>query len=182
MRYLDIRNSVLEQVRKYFADRKLKINVEAAAGSLNNEEIGRLFIKAPSVYLSIARIDIEKELIRFVCYIVVRANQKDKIYDSGLELTGALISCIKNIDTLTYGYDAENIIADCLYSGELDKINACLWGLSFDLNIRSTNIDCEINDISALENFEGYDAEHKLEEESAYDSVSLEDTYAIGGQ
>lgn len=173
MTYLDIRNSIVEQTKKYFEDRNIKINIEASAGALNSEEIKRLFIKAPSIFVSIANINIEKEYIRFVNYVVVRANQKDKIYDNGLQITGALMSSIKNIDSADWGYNSKNISADCLYSGELDKINACLWAISFDLNIRSLNIDGEINDISGLDNFEGYDAEHKIEKQKVYDVVDI---------
>lgn len=174
MTYLEIRNSIVEQIDKYFKNKNIKINVEASAGALNTDEIKRLFIKAPSIFVSIANINIEKEYIRFVNYIVVKANQKDRIYDSGLEITGALIACIKNIDSGSWGYDSKNISADCLYSGELDKINACLWGIAWDLNIRSINIDGEINDISVLCHFEGYDAEHKIENKTAEDVISLQ--------
>lgn len=173
MTYLDIRNSIVEQIKKYFEDRNIKINVEASAGALNSEEIKRLFIKAPSIFISIANINIEQEYIRFVSYIVVRANQKDKIYDSGLQITGALMACIKNIDSADWGYDSKNISADCLYSGELDKINACLWAVSWDLKIRDSNIDGEINDTSILEDFEGYDAAHKIENKEVYDRVKI---------
>ena len=169
MTYLDIRNSIVEQAKKYFEDRNIKINIEASAGALNSEEIKRLFIKAPSIFISIANINIEKEYIRFVNYVVVRANQKDKIYDSGLEITGALIAFIKNIDSADWGYNSKNISADCLYSGELDKINACLWAVSWDFNIRSINIDGEI-----LDNFEGYDAEHKIENKTVEDVINLQ--------
>ena len=58
-------------------------------------------------------------------------------------------------------------------SGELDKINACLWGISWDLNVRSINIDGDINDVSSLDDFEGYDAEHKVEDKTAEDKLIL---------
>ena len=175
MTYLDIRNNVENQIKKYFEDRKIKINVEASAGALNIDEIKRIFIKAPSIFVSMANINVEKEYIRFVNYVVVRANQKDKIYDSGLKITWSLIACIKNIDSGSWGYDSKNISADCLYSGELDKINACLWGISWDLNVRSINIDGDINDVSSLDDFEGYDAEHKVEDKTAEDIVNIKD-------
>lgn len=178
MNYLDIRNEVVLQIKKYFDSRlesnlESKMHVEASAGTLNEEEIRRMFIKTPAIYVSLSEINIENEYLSFVAYVVVRANQKDKIYDNGLLISGALLSCIRNLDSGSFGYSTSDISAQCLYSASLDKINACLWALSWKLKIRVASIDGEIKDISTLENFEGYEATHNIENRSAKDSVEL---------
>lgn len=173
MNYLDIRNETVKQIEKYFSDRDIKINVEAAAGALNEDEIRRLFVKTPAIYISLSNINIENEYLGFVAYIVVRANQKDKIYDNGLLLTGALLSAIKNLDAKSWGYSTSDISAQCLYSISLDKINACLFACSWNWKIRVANIDGEINDVSILDNFEGYEATHIVDKKIAQDKVRI---------
>lgn len=173
MTYLDIRNEAVKEIKNYFDKRKVKITVEASAGTLNEDEIRRLFIKAPAVYISLSEIDIENEYLGFIGYIVVRANQKDKIYDSGLAVAGLLLSCLKDLVGGTWGYSTSDISAQCLYSGSLDKINACLWACSWKWKIRVADIDGEIKDVSVLEDFEGYDATHIVDEKTAKDTVKL---------
>lgn len=177
MNYLDVRNDAVKQIEKYFTDRKIQIKVEASAGALNEEEIRRLFIKAPAVYISLSDINIlddgENGYLSFVGYIVVQANQKDKIYDKGLLLAGLLLSCIKELDSAKWGYSTSDISSQCLYSGSLDKINACLWACSWRWKIRVANIDGEIKDPSMLEDFEGYEATHIVDKNKAMDIVDL---------
>lgn len=180
MTYLDVRNEAVKQIKKYFDDRKIKIDVEASAGTLNEEEIRRLFIKASAIYVSLSEIDIENEYIRFVCYIVVRANQKDRIYDSGLAVSGSLLSCLKDLDGKTWGYSTSDISAQCLYSGSLDKINACLWACSWKWKIRVADIDGEIKDETVLDNFEGYDATHIVENKTVKDTVACANSVPLG--
>lgn len=162
--YLDIRNEVIEQLDDYFKLLKINVYIETSAGSFNEEEVRRLFVKAPSIYTCLSSIEDncnnDESYANFISYVVVKSSQNDKLYDNGIKLTGALIHAIKNLDGKTFGYETSSIKADCLYSGSLDKINACLWAVSFRWRLRSVAIGGEIADTSSLENFEGADDTH----------------------
>lgn len=177
MTYLDIRNDVINQLKDYYSKAKNKIYIEASAGSFNEDEIRRLFVKTPAIFTCLSSIEDncknDESYANFISYVVVQANQRDKLYDNGLLLVGSLIDAIKKLDAKEFGYETNFIKADCLYSGSLDKINACLWAVSFKWKLRSVSIDGEIIDASILENFEGYDATHNIDNEKVNDVIDI---------
>lgn len=175
--YLDVKRSVIKQIKAHFENQKIKIEVCGSAGSFDESEIRRLFLRTPSIHVALTAISdsaqADESFVSFVCYLVVQANQTDRLYDNAILLSGSLVSAIKNLEFGSFGYEAKDIKADCLYSGSTDKINSCLWAVNFKAKMRATSLDGSITDELDLENFEGYDATHNIGDEKANDEVNI---------
>lgn len=175
--YLDVKRSVIEQIKTHFEKQKVEIEVCGSAGSFDESEVRRLSLRTPSVHVALTSISdsaqADESAVSFVCYIAVSASQTDRLYDNAILLTGSLIAAVKNLEFGSYGYQARDIKADCLYSGSMEKINACLWAVNFKAKLRGVSADGSIADALDLENFEGYDATHNVGDEKANDEVNL---------
>ncbi len=178
MNYLDIRNGVVEQIKKAFSTSK-KFTVKAHPGRFNEGEVRRLMQRTPAILTSLMSIkdsDIQDECsIEFVSWVLYRASNQDRLYSDSILIVSKLIGAIKNIDLdISYG-GGTDITAECLYSGSLDKINATLWAVRWTLNTRG--VEAGANDIAlsdSLEDFKGYDSELIVGQQQADDVVNLE--------
>lgn len=174
--YLDIRNSMVEQIQAAFAKDK-RIKVAAHPGNFDEGEIRRLMQTTPAILTSLVGIndeDIADECyIDFVSWVLHRADNKDRLYDGALSLVSALVGVIKKIDNpVSYG-GGTKINAQCLYTGSLDKINATLWAVRWRLMARAV-YDDGITLPDDLDWFRGYDGSLVVEKQTADDIVNLE--------
>jgi hypothetical protein len=179
--YIGVRDAAVEQIRAAFAPSP-QIHVEAHPGNFDEKEIRRLAQKTPLVTTALMRIGDMKEsdnsYCDFLSCVLVRASQKDKLYDAALKIVSFLIPVIRGLDT-DRGYDTRDIQAECLYSGALDDANATLWAVKWRWKVRADSIgespdDAGILLMDDLENFEGFDATHTVGEQTAKDTVELE--------
>lgn len=178
MNYLDIRDSVVEQIERAFAKDK-KVSISAHPGRFNEDEIRRLMTKSPAILTSLMSIkdsDVQDDCsIDFVSWVLYRASSVDRLYSGSLVLVSKLIGVIKGIDSpLSFG-GGSDIRAECLYSGSLDKINATLWAVRWTLKTRG--VEAGADDISladSLEDFKGYDSKLIVGQQRADDMVNLE--------
>ena len=175
--YLDIKNSVIEQIQAAFAKDR-RITVKSHAGNFDEAEVRRLMQSTPAILTSLVEINDEDEAdecyIEFVSWVLYRADNRDKLYDGALSLVSALIGVIKNIDNpASYG-GGKKVRAECLYTGSLDKINATLWAVRWRLYARAVNGLDGVHLPDDLDWFKGYEATLKVEKQKADDSVNLE--------
>ena len=86
--YLDIRNSVVEQIQAAFANDK-RVKVAAHPGNFDEGEIRRLMQTTPAILTSLVGIndeDVADECyIDFVSWVLHRADNKDRLYDGGFK-------------------------------------------------------------------------------------------------
>lgn len=175
--YLDVKRNVIDQIKTHFEKQKVKIEVCGSAGSFDESAARRLFLRTPSVHVALTSISDSAQSdvssVGFVCYIVVSSSQTDRLYDNAILLTGSLMAAVKNLEFGSFGYEANDIKADCLYSGSMEKMNVCLWALDFKAKLRGVSAEGGISDSLDLENFEGYDATHNVGDEKVNDEVNL---------
>jgi hypothetical protein len=179
--FVDIRDSAVAQIKAAFSGNK-KIHIAAHPGRFNEPEIKRLANQTPAILTSFMRYSDEDHTIRFVSWILYRADSKDRLYDGSLKIVGALIPVIREIDAEWSIGGGTEIDAECLYSGSLDQINITLWGVRWNWKIREpllaggeggNPVDDDL-DYFELDYFEGYDAAHKIGSAAAEDIVNLE--------
>jgi hypothetical protein len=177
---LDIRDSAVAQIAGRFAGQP-HIHIAAHPGSFNEEEIRRLAQKTPAILTSLIRIGdrdvMDESWCDFVSWVLYRANNRDTLYDGALTIVSALIPGIRNLDAPWSLGGGEEIDAECLYSGSLDKINVTLWGVKWRWRIRGLAQDGTEGGIllpEDLEYFEGYEATHVVGRQQAGDTVNLE--------
>lgn len=178
--YLGIRNEAVEHIKKHFENQKVKLTVEATVSSFDEAELKRMFVKTPAVYISLVsiedRLKNDESYMNFNCFVVVQASQVDKLYDNGLKITGSLIQAIKTLDCGAFGYDTQELNAECIYNGALGNLNACLWAVSFRWKVRSVSAggeNGEILDTTDLEYFDGYDATHEVGKQEVKDKINI---------
>ena len=174
--YVDIRNSVVAQIKAAFASDK-RITVAAHPGNFDEGEIRRLMQTTPAILTSLVGIndeDVADECyIDFVSWVLHRADNKDRLYDGALSLVSALVGVIKKIDKpVSYG-GGTKINAQCLYTGSLDKINATLWAVRWRLMARAV-YDDGITLPDDLDWFRGYDASLAVGTQKARDIVNFD--------
>jgi hypothetical protein len=184
--YLDVRNSVVSQIRAAFADPRLVI--EAHPGNFDGEELKRLYTRTPAVLNSLVRISnpdvLDESLCSFVSWVLYRANNQDLLYDGALKIVTALIPVIRGLDSPWCINGGRDIEAECLYSGALDKINVTLWAVRWRWQIRAPVLGEDEEGGGSggagilmpddLEYFEGYDADHVIGTQKIQDEVHLE--------
>ena len=178
--YLDIRNSVVAQIKEQFAGQK-SIHVAAHPGTFNEEEIRRLVTRTPAILTSLMRIsdrDVNDEsFCDFVNWVLYRANNQDTLYDGALKIVSALIPCLRNLNARWSIDGGRGIEAECLYSGSLDKINITLWAVKWRWQVRGAVFDGEEGAIllpDDLDWVEGYDAGTIVDRQEINDEVHLE--------
>lgn len=180
--YLDIRDEAVRLIRDGFPKDTFKnLKVSAHAGRFTEQEIRRLATQAPAVLTSLMQISdgegTDNSECRFVSWVLVRANNADKIYDEGLKLTSLLIPVIRNIPngSVYNGTDVTDIGAENLYAGTLDSINISMWAVSWTWNVRATQIPEGIFATDdELEMFEGADGTLDVEERSVGSKADME--------
>lgn len=175
--YLDIRDSVVAQIKEQFAGKK-QIHVAAHPGTFNEEEIRRLVTRTPAILTSLMRIsdrDVNDEsFCDFVNWVLYRANNQDTLYDGALKIVSAVIPVIRDMNAGWSIDGGRGIEAECLYSGSLDKINITLWAVKWRWQVRSVAEGGGILLPGDLDWFEGYTAEHAVGTQTAEDTVELE--------
>lgn len=177
MTFLDIRNSVVDQIKAAFR-KSGRIHIAAHPGNFDEAELRRLMQTTPAILTSLVGIndeDVADECyIDFVTWVLYRSDNKDRLYDGALSLVSVLVGIIKNLDNpASYG-GGTKINAQCLYTGSLDKINATLWAVRWRLNARSVFSGGDIVLPDSMENFEGYDSSLTVGTQKADDTVDLD--------
>ena len=175
--YLDIKNSVIEQIQAAFAKDR-RITVKSHAGNFDEAEVRRLMQSTPAILTSLVEINDEDEAdecyIEFVSWVLYRADNQDRLYDGALSLVSAVVGAIKSLLLPVAFGGGRSINAECLYSGSLDKINATLWAVRWKLHARAVNDDGVIVLPDDLDWFKGYDAHLTVGKQTADDAVNLE--------
>lgn len=113
----------------------------------------------------------------FISWVLVRADNKDKIYDAGLKYISLLIPVIRSIpnESEYNGTDVTDVEAENLYTGTLDTINISMWAVSWNWKVRATQIpDGDIALDDELEMFEGADGTLDVEERAVGSTVDVE--------
>ena len=179
--YLDIRNDAVKIIKNAFQAQKIKIEVSAHAGRFSETEIRRLATKTPAVLTSLMQIKdgegTDNSEIQFVSWLLIRADNKDKLYDSGLKYISLLIPAIRSIpsESAYNATDVEDIEAENLYTGTLDSINISMWAVSWVWKVRATQLSCgDIALDNELEMFEGADGTLSTEERAVGSTVNME--------
>lgn len=177
--YVDVRNEAVARIRAAFtgADGKCPVFIEAHPGRFDEAEIRRLAQRTPAVLTSLMAVDDEKNEADFVSWVLARARGKDRLYDTALGIVSALIPVIRELDA-DYSVDApRDIAAECLYSGSLDAINVTLWAVRWTWELRKSVFETGEGGFPVfdLENFEGYDAAHRVGGAGVNDTVNLEE-------
>jgi hypothetical protein len=166
------------QIKAAFAEYGDRLHIAAHPGRFNEAEIKRLAARAPAILVSFMRYRDEEPAIDFVTWVTCRADSKDRLYDGALNLVSALIPVIRNLDS-EWSMDAPGgIEAECLYSGALDQINMTMWGVKWNWKILKTAVrESGTGGVPVfdLDNFEGYDAAHRVGGGTVNDTVNLED-------
>lgn len=174
---VDIRNYVVDYLKEKIKSKGLTI--EAHPGNFDEAEIRRLATKTPAVLTSLLKVkgaETVKPELQFVTWIMSRADSKDKLYDNALRLVSIVTPVIREIDAVWCINGASDVGAENLYMGTLDKLNITLWALAWKLSIRSSVFDGSEGGVllpDYLENFEGYDAEHRIGGQTASDIITF---------
>lgn len=180
--YLDIRNEAIRLIQGGFPkDRFKNLKVVPHAGRFTEQEIRRLATQAPAVLTSLMQINdgegTDNSECRFVSWVLVRANNADKIYDEGLKLTSVLIPVIRTVPNKSAynATDVADIEAENLYTGTLDSINISMWAVSWTWKVRATQIpDSDIALDDELEIFEGADGTLDIEKRAVGSKADME--------
>jgi hypothetical protein len=175
--YLDIRDRAVAQIKTQFAAYK-DMHIAAHPGTFSEEEIRRLATRTPAILTSLTRIsdrDVNDEsFCHFVNWVLYRANNRDTLYDGALKIVSALIPVIRGMDAGWSIDGGRDIEAECLYSGSLDKINITLWAVRWQWQVRAAADGGAILLPEDLDWFEGYDAEHMVDQQNIKDEVYVE--------
>lgn len=179
--YLDIRNEAVKLIQAAFEKKRIKINVAPHAGRFTESEIRRLATQAPAVLTSFMGVKdgdgTDNSECHFISWVLVRADNKDKIYDAGLKYISLLIPVIRSIpnESEYNGTDVTDVEAENLYTGTLDTINISMWAVSWNWKVRATQIpDGDIALDDELEMFEGADGTLDVEERAVGSTVDVE--------
>lgn len=180
--YLDIRNEAVKLIQDGFPKSKYKtLKIAAHAGRFTEAEIRRLANQTPAILTSLMRLKdgkgTDNSECRFVCWVLVRANNADKIYDDGLKLVSLLTPVIRSISgrSAYNGTDVTDIEAENLYTGTLDSINISMWAVSWTWNVRAMQLDDgTFATDDELEMFEGADGTLEVEERAVGSKADME--------
>ena len=179
--YLDIRDEAVKIIQSAFQNKKIKISIEAHAGRFTESEIRRLATKTPAILTSLMQVldgeGTDNSECRFISWVLVRADNKDKIYDLGLKLTSLLIPVIRTVPNKSAynATDVKDIEAENLYMGTLDSINISMWAVSWTWKVRATQIpDGDIALDDELEIFEGADGTLDIEKRAVGSKADME--------
>lgn len=180
--YLDIRNEAVRLIKTGFSKPKYKnLKIAAHAGSFTETEIRRLSNQTPAILTSLMRFKdgegTDNSECSFISWVLVRANNADKIYDEGLKLVSLLTLVIRSMpDCSEYdGTDVTDIEAENLYTGTLDSINISMWAVSWTWKVRAMQLDDgTFATDDELEMFEGADGTLDVEERAVGSKADME--------
>lgn len=184
--YKDIRNYAVDYLARCFASRKSLV-VEAHPGRFDEAEIRRLFQRAPAILTGLMGVEEKDETdvqtLKFVTWVLVRADARDKLFDDALVLLSVLVPLLRGIDAPWSHGGASAVEAANLYTSQGASINVALWAVSWTWPIRGS---VALNQISeetiadggillptTFDDFTGYDAVLEVGPGTAEDSVNL---------
>lgn len=184
--YRDVRNYAVAYLARCFASRK-DLTVAAHPGRFDEAEIRRLFQQTPALLTSLMGLsensDDDNQKLEFVSWILVRANNKDALFDDALVLLSVLVPLLRGIDADWSNGGAERVEAKNLYTSTTGGINATLWAVSWTWSLRGSVALTQISEetlaeggimqSSVLSAFEGYDASTEVGTSKAEDHVDL---------
>jgi hypothetical protein len=168
----DMRDEAIAKIKNAFAENN-KLHIAAHPGQFNETEIKRLANQTPAILTSLLRYSDEEHSVSFANWILYRADSKDRLYDGALKIVSALIPVLKDLDAEWSMGGGHHMEAECLYSGTLDQINITLWGVRWKWDVSESCFYEGGMSLLDLENFEGYDATHNIENAVAQDNVQL---------
>lgn len=180
--YLDIRNEAVRLIQNGFPESKYKnLKVAAHAGRFTEAEIRRLANKTPAILTSLMQFKdgegTDNSECNFISWVLVRANNADKIYDDGLKLVSLLTPVIRSIpnNSIYDGTEITDVEAENLYTGTLDSINISMWAVSWTWNVRAMQLDDgAFATDDELEMFEGADGTLDVEERAVGSIADME--------
>lgn len=184
--YKDVRNYAVDYLARCFASRKGLV-VEAHPGRFDEAEIRRLVQRAPAILTSLMGLEEEDETdvqtLKFVTWVLVRADARDKLFDDALVLLSVLVPLLRGIDADWSHGGAATVEAQNLYTSQGASINVALWAVSWTWPIRGSVALNQISEDtiadggiilpSTFDEFAGYDAVLEVGTEAAEDSVTL---------
>ena len=184
--YKDIRNHAVDYLARCFALRKGLV-VEAHPGRFDEAEIRRLVQRAPAILTSFMGLEEEGETdeqtLRFVTWVLVRADARDKLFDDALVLLSVLVPLLRGIDADWSHGGAKKIDAQNLYTSQGATINVGLWAVSWTWPVRGSVALTQVSEEaiadggillpSTFDDFQGYDAALEVGTQAADDSVDL---------
>lgn len=162
-----------ETFKKNLPKLAAKISFGSAPGVFNEQEIRRLAQRVPAIKTALVKYEgntnTDNSMAHFVTWILYSASNSDVNGKGALALVSAIIPIIRRLDA-EWCYDTpQNITADCLYTGSLDKINATLWAVSWDWHLRGIEEpEGQFSDISELDIFAGADGDTLVDKQTVY--------------
>jgi hypothetical protein len=184
--YRDVRDYAVAYLARCFASRK-DLFVAAHPGRFDEAEIRRLFQQTPALLTSLMGLSEDSaddnQKLEFVSWILVRANNKDALFDDALVLLSVLVPLLRGIDASWSKGGADHVEAKNLYTSAGGGINAALWAVSWTWPLRGSVALTQISEEtlaeggilqpSALEAFAGYDAETAVGTGKVPDHIEL---------
>ena len=168
---IDIRDTAVSALQEVFADNK-KLMVDAHPGVFDLEELKRIAVKAPAILTSLMDVDWDDSILKFSSFLIVRASTQDKLFDSTLKILSSLLPALKELDADWSVGGGEKIEAKNLYSASSGALNVSLWTVSWQWTVREGIIGGILLP-DDLEDFEGYDAEHKVGDQSVSEEITF---------
>lgn len=179
--YIDIRNEAVNNLKETFSSAK-GLTVEAHAGVFDVEELKRVALRAPAILTSLMDIDAhDKHTLKFSTWVIVRATNRDRLFDAALGLLTVLVPALKAMDAEWSDGGASDVLAHNLFNAESAQINVGIWAVSWNWKVREESLEVSPDAIASggillpdgLANFEGYDAEHQVGTDRVGDSSTL---------
>lgn len=137
--YKQIRDEAVVQIGTAFKQWKLKS--EAHPGKFDEAEVRRLAMIAPAILTSLIRVKDESadnQALDFVSWVLVRADNKDQLFDQALNTLSVLIPLLRGIDAPWSHGGAEGVEATNLYTSSSAGINLSMWAVSWSWPLRQT--------------------------------------------
>ncbi|QQO10323.1 hypothetical protein [Breznakiella homolactica] len=177
--YLEIRNNAVDQIRQAILSLD-DIYVGTHPGILAETEAGGFAQQSPAVITSLLKIfdsdSQDESSAEFATWVLSRTENESFMYDGAIETVSALIPVIRNIRA-DWAYDGgTNICAESLYSPLLGENGMTMWEIRWQWKLRGSVFNGTKGGIPISEdqeNFEGYNAEHAIDEMPAADEVNL---------
>ncbi len=179
--YIDIRDEAVNNLKETFKSVK-GLAIEAHPGVFDVDELKRVALRSPAVLTSLMDVDAnEKHTMKFSSWVIVRATNRDKLFDAALGILTVLIPALKGMDSAWSEGGASDVVAHNLFSNDSAQVNVGIWVVSWNWKVREESLEV-LPDASvlggillpdALEDFEGYDAEHKVGTERVDETVTL---------
>ncbi len=175
--YAAVRDEAITQLKTRFPS---SIRVEAHPGRFDEAEIKRQYTKAPAILTGMMGIKRperdDNQTPEFVTWVLVRASNKDRLYDQGLILVSVLVPALLDLDAPWSFGGAKNVDARNLYASSTGQMNVALWAVKWEWNLRGSVLHEGEGGIllpDDLDNFEGYTATLDVGTEKVSDTTTL---------